>query len=195
MFCIRQSFVSGTAAATAALLLAAGMAPAQSTGGFYYETYRYGYNPGYYARRYPAAYDSASFGPYRTVTKTTPGAVSAGALLRPAPAPSGAPQGGASWLSAASPRVAQLQTVAPGTSARLELRVPEAAEVWFGEVRAVQTGALRVFESPPLAPGKEYVYEVRVVWQVGGREVAESREVTVRAGEQVADSFPRAAAE
>jgi uncharacterized protein (TIGR03000 family) len=177
-----------------ALLLAVGTATAQSTGGYYYyETYRYGYNPGYYARRHLAGHDS--FGPYATVTKTTPGALSAGARLRSAPAPSGTPQGGASRLSAVSPRPAQNQAVAPGTSARLELRVPEAAEVWFGDVRAVQTGALRVFESPPLAPGKEYVYEVRVVWQAGGRDVAESREVTVRAGQQVAESFPRAAAE
>jgi hypothetical protein len=30
----------------------------QGAGGYYYETYRYGYNPGYYARQYVIVHDS-----------------------------------------------------------------------------------------------------------------------------------------
>jgi uncharacterized protein (TIGR03000 family) len=179
--------------ATAALLIAARPAPAQSAGGYYYETFRYGYNPGYYARRYPvpsAEYQSLNFGPYRTATKTAPGVVSPGAYLRVAPAASpAAPHGGS------APASVRVQAAAPEGRARLELRVPEDAAVWFGDVRTEQTGTRRQFESPPLTPGKEYVYAVRVVWQEAGKEVQESRDVTVRAGEQLSATFPLTKAE
>ena len=63
-------------------------------------------------------------------------------------------------------------------------------------MRSSQTGPYRQFVTPPLTAGKEYVYQVRVVWQAGAKEVAESRDITVRTGDRLAtESFPRAAAE
>jgi uncharacterized protein (TIGR03000 family) len=184
--------------ATAALLLAVRPAPAQSAGGYYYETFRYGYNPGYYARRYPvpsADYYGLYFGPCRTATKTAPGVVSPGAIVRYAPAQPAAPQGGGAAVAAAVSRSVRVPAAESEPRARLELRVPKDAAVWFGDVRTEQTGALRLFESPPLAPGKEYVYTVRVAWQEAGNQVEESRDMTVRAGEQLTATFPLPKAE
>jgi hypothetical protein len=49
------------ALAALALLVPARPAPAQGPGRYYYETYGYGYNPGYYARHCPPPAPGASF--------------------------------------------------------------------------------------------------------------------------------------
>jgi uncharacterized protein (TIGR03000 family) len=159
----------------------------QGPGGYYYETYRYGYNPGYYARHYPSPPAAGALG--RT------GSGGAGYWYHvPGPAaaaPAGSP-----------PRQAlELRLVAPETSgpaeaaAQIELRVPADAEVWIDGARTTQTGAVRRFVSPPLPPGREYSYEVRVGWKDAGREVTQSRRLAVRAGSLVPAAFPAPAGE
>jgi uncharacterized protein (TIGR03000 family) len=78
---------------------------------------------------------------------------------------------------------------------QIVVRVPAAATVWFDDSPTSQTGGLRSFESPPLAPDKEYFYRVKVRWQEGGRDVTRTREVAVHAGDRLNLSFgPSAAA-
>jgi uncharacterized protein (TIGR03000 family) len=73
--------------------------------------------------------------------------------------------------------------------ARVEVRVPPAADVWFGSVRTKQTGAARLFESPELTPGKQYAYEVRARWREGGNEVERTRRIIVSAGARAVVDF------
>jgi hypothetical protein len=78
MFCPRLLLPWAATLAALALLLAARPAPAQGEVGYYYETFHYGYNPGYYARRYttpPAGFEGG-------YTKTAPTPAAAGARLR-----------------------------------------------------------------------------------------------------------------
>jgi uncharacterized protein (TIGR03000 family) len=73
--------------------------------------------------------------------------------------------------------------------AQFTLRVPPGAQVWFGGAATTSTGATRVFDSPPLPPGRSYRYQVRVRWQEGGRPVERTRLVTFRAGDQLTLDF------
>ena len=66
--------------------------------------------------------------------------------------------------------------------ARIWLSVPADAQVWFDGEPTKQTGELRHFVSPPLAPGRSYTYDVRVRWTKDGKPVEEERRVRVRAG-------------
>jgi uncharacterized protein (TIGR03000 family) len=74
-------------------------------------------------------------------------------------------------------------------TARITVRVAPDAQVWFENTATRQTGALREFESPLLAPGKTYTYDIRAQWRVGGREVTQSRKVSVHAGARVTVDF------
>jgi uncharacterized protein (TIGR03000 family) len=154
----------------------------QSTGGHYYETYQYGYNPGYYARRYPAppvfvvpSKMAPSFTPYMYYVPA-PKRVSSKSLGASGFAVRILPEGGRLALT--------------DTSAWIELQVPADARVWFGGEETTQKGTLRQFVSPPLAPGRQYTYEVRASWKEGGREVTESRRLNLGAGNRLSASFP-----
>ena len=74
-------------------------------------------------------------------------------------------------------------------AAEVRLQVPAGAEVWFDEHKTVRNGNVREYVSPPLAPGKEYTYEVRVRWQDRGRPMVQTRKVRVRAGARVSIDF------
>jgi uncharacterized protein (TIGR03000 family) len=50
---------------------------------------------------------------------------------------------------------------------------------------------MRRFVSPLLKPGREYTYQVRARWMEDGREVVQSRRVTVSAGAEVSVDFTR----
>ena len=76
--------------------------------------------------------------------------------------------------------------------ARIRLVVPADAQVWFGNEATRQRGATRYFESPPLAPGHQYVYDVKVQWRdQDGREVTRTRQVDVSANANVSADFTR----
>jgi uncharacterized protein (TIGR03000 family) len=171
------------------LPIVASSARAQNASGYYYETFRYGYNPGYYARRFPVPVPGSVnqfFGLDRAGAKTMPSTVTAGAYLQYAPAPSGGgPRAAADrrWTRAAPHAAADI-------TALIELQVPDGAQVWFADQRTKQTGLLRRYVSPPLAPGREYTYTVRVVWMESGREVVETRDIAVGAGDRLNATFP-----
>jgi len=78
--------------------------------------------------------------------------------------------------------------------AHFTLEVPAAAEVFLEGVKTRQTGTNRVFVSPRLIPGKQYVYEVRVRWTENGNLVEQTRSLTVAAGQRLTVRIPEAAA-
>jgi uncharacterized protein (TIGR03000 family) len=79
---------------------------------------------------------------------------------------------------------------AEGDSAvRLELAVPNTAEVWVEGVLTKQTGRERQFVSPPLEPGVEYTYNVRARWSQDRRSIDRTHLVPVRAGDVVRVDF------
>jgi uncharacterized protein (TIGR03000 family) len=80
-------------------------------------------------------------------------------------------------------------TAAPGTAATVRVRVPSSASVFFEGEPTAATGPDRLFESPPLAPGRSYRYDIKAVWEDNGREVVRTRSVTVHAGERVSVNF------
>jgi uncharacterized protein (TIGR03000 family) len=182
------------------LLLAPRPVSGQSADGYYYETFRYGYNPGFYARHYPVPSTesySLYFGPYHlSASKTWPGLITAGASVYYAPPVSAvATQAGAKppirgrWpVRAESPE----QT---DTAVQLKFRVPEGAQVWLGGVQTQQTGSLRHYVTPPLTPGQEYTYEARVTWKEQGKEMVQLQTFRLHAGDHVSASFPVAVAQ
>jgi uncharacterized protein (TIGR03000 family) len=68
---------------------------------------------------------------------------------------------------------------------RLEVRVPANAEIWIDGAKTVQSGALREFISPPIEPGRNYAYELKVKWMENGAEREQVRNVAVRPGQLV----------
>jgi uncharacterized protein (TIGR03000 family) len=60
--------------------------------------------------------------------------------------------------------------------------LPENARVYFGDHRTTSTGMLREYISPPLEPGQNYTYTVRVDWVEDGKNVTQTHEFRVRAG-------------
>jgi uncharacterized protein (TIGR03000 family) len=155
--------------------------------GMAYDTYRHGYNPGYYAQPYPVSPHGVAPGhsggypsSARPAEPGKGGSAPAGTYSYPwrpsTPSSQPAPSG-----PAAAP------TAAP---AEIELHVPADAEVWFDDTKTTQEGTSRWYVSPPLASGRSYSYEVRVRWMESGRPVTQTRRVPVRAGGQVSLTFP-----
>jgi uncharacterized protein (TIGR03000 family) len=76
------------------------------------------------------------------------------------------------------------------TTALLEVRVPVSdADIWFQGERTSATGAVRLFRTPVLVPGRSYSYELMALWGDGGRDVKEVRRVPIKAGDRVTVDF------
>jgi uncharacterized protein (TIGR03000 family) len=84
----------------------------------------------------------------------------------------------------------------PGTGpaladvARITVQVPADAEVLFDGHKTRAKGAVRQFETPPLAPGKPFHYEVVARWKKNGRQVTQREAIPVSAGSRVRLDFP-----
>lgn len=162
--------------------LAVRPAHGQGTGGYYYESFMYGYNPGYFASRYRVR-----------PLPVLPGKLAPFSLpyvyYVPAPAATPAKRSGAQPVDIRI-RYAAVTPARADAPVQIDLQVPADAQVWFGGQKTTQTGTLRSFESPPLTAGRTYTYEVRATWKEGGREVTESRRLAIRAGERLTATFP-----
>jgi uncharacterized protein (TIGR03000 family) len=77
------------------------------------------------------------------------------------------------------------------TSAHVIVRLPADARIWFDDAAMTTKGAVRQFDSPPLVPGSRYSYNVRAQWAENGREVTQTQQVAVTAGQHVEVDFPR----
>jgi uncharacterized protein (TIGR03000 family) len=69
--------------------------------------------------------------------------------------------------------------------ATVRMSVPSGARVWFEDEPTSQTGRDRLFVSPALTPGRNYVYHVRVQWDDDGKAVERHRDVAVHAGDRI----------
>jgi uncharacterized protein (TIGR03000 family) len=68
-------------------------------------------------------------------------------------------------------------------SALLVAHLPADARLWLEDAPTKQWGTLRQFVSPPLTPGKSYLYTVRVEWPEDGRWVSQAHSFPVHAGD------------
>jgi uncharacterized protein (TIGR03000 family) len=66
---------------------------------------------------------------------------------------------------------------------RLRVIVPPNAVVWVAGERTTLTGPARDFLTPPLTPGRDYVYRVRARWMTESGPTEEMREVRIRANQ------------
>src|SRR5439155_12546832 len=78
----------------------------------------------------------------------------------------------------------------PSNTAHVTVTVPADAEIWFQGTKTTSTGAVREYQSPPLAPGTRYTYELRARWSQNGHEVTQTQQVEVTAGIRVNAHFP-----
>lgn len=78
----------------------------------------------------------------------------------------------------------------PEPCAQFTIAVPANATVWLEGVATRQTGPVRRFVTPPLDPSESYGYTVRACWHDGERWVEQSKEIAVRAGDNVGITFP-----
>jgi uncharacterized protein (TIGR03000 family) len=72
-----------------------------------------------------------------------------------------------------------------GNAVTIRMTVPSGARVYFDGAATSQTGADRAFVSPPLTPGREYVYQIRVQWEENGKTLERNRKVKVHAGDRI----------
>jgi uncharacterized protein (TIGR03000 family) len=82
-----------------------------------------------------------------------------------------------------------------GLPALIDIKMPCFGELWVDGAPTEQLGTDRLFRSPPLEKGGEYVYVLRARWADGtGKTVEETQRVHVHCGERVLVVFPKAAA-
>jgi uncharacterized protein (TIGR03000 family) len=66
-------------------------------------------------------------------------------------------------------------------SAAIEVRIPDGAKLYFGEIGTGQTSGTWTYWTPPLLVGWDYKYTLKVETQSGGSARTDTREVIVRA--------------
>ena len=66
----------------------------------------------------------------------------------------------------------------------LRVSLPESATLTVEGVKTTETGGLRMFVSPPIDPGYDYVYDVTATWKEGDKEVTRTKKVHVAPGNQ-----------
>jgi uncharacterized protein (TIGR03000 family) len=85
----------------------------------------------------------------------------------------------------------QANTAANANTVALVAHLPQDAQIWIDDFQSKQKGEVRQFESPPLKPGQDFKYTVRVNWFEDGRPVSQARVLHVHAGEvQCIDLVP-----
>ena len=72
--------------------------------------------------------------------------------------------------------------VATEYSARINVKVPDGATVWFDGKKTVQGGTERNFVTPPLDTGKTFSYDLQAAWPQGNRLITQTRKIEFTAG-------------
>ena len=81
-------------------------------------------------------------------------------------------------------------TVDEAQPVTMTVDVPKAdAKVFLNGQATSSSGMERVFQSPPVNPGMDYVYSVTAQWTEDGKMVEQKRDVQVKAGESVKVDF------
>jgi uncharacterized protein (TIGR03000 family) len=88
-----------------------------------------------------------------------------------------------------SPSVSQSLYYTPSAAddrAHVTVEVPApTAQLWLQGQQMMQTGMVRTFDSPPLAPGHNYTYTVRARWLQNGTMNDQTQTVRIRPGQDV----------
>jgi uncharacterized protein (TIGR03000 family) len=137
-------------------------------------TYRHGYDPGYYGSSRLPIDPGAKLG-----QAITQGASQYWYMPR---SPESAPRPTTAYVVRVT-RLPQKMLEEDPNAALIVAHVPGDAQISFEGEPMVQKGDLRLFTSPPLTPGKNYTYTVRIRWAEAGRQVSQTGLVPVRAGE------------
>lgn len=81
-------------------------------------------------------------------------------------------------------------TTSSASCCRVDVRMPHPeAELWVNRTKTGTSGAERTFETPDLATGKEFRYELVAKWKKDGGEVTSTRSVVVTSGTSVSVDF------
>jgi uncharacterized protein (TIGR03000 family) len=83
------------------------------------------------------------------------------------------------------------QAPAYDNTANLTLVVPEGTELWFNGTKISTTGTKREFVTPPLTPGKDFIYEIKARWRENGKPVEQNQSVKVQANSWKVVDFTR----
>jgi uncharacterized protein (TIGR03000 family) len=67
----------------------------------------------------------------------------------------------------------------------IDVLTPATAEITFEGAKTTQTGSRRLFISPPIKSGQNYIYEINVKWLENGKPIAHTRKLPVRAGQRL----------
>jgi uncharacterized protein (TIGR03000 family) len=91
-----------------------------------------------------------------------------------------------SWLATG---LLAAQTPAPSEPARIKVYLPSDAVLHVDGALTQATGEIRNFVSPPLQPGRKFVYTLRATWKEGGKEIQRERTVRVEADKETVVDF------
>lgn len=78
-----------------------------------------------------------------------------------------------------------------GGGARLTIELPAMAKLFVDGKPTTGTAAVRQFHTPELAAGQKFFYDFRAEVEVNGVVEVEEKRVVVRAGDVLAESFPK----
>jgi uncharacterized protein (TIGR03000 family) len=78
-------------------------------------------------------------------------------------------------------------------AAVIEVKMPCYGDLWVDGVPTNQLGTDRLFTSPPLEKGGEYIYVLRARWVENGQTIEQTQEVRVHCGDRVQVAFPKPA--
>jgi uncharacterized protein (TIGR03000 family) len=67
----------------------------------------------------------------------------------------------------------------------VRLSLPPDARVWFEGQETQQRGSDRLYVSPPMEAGKNFVYHIKAQWMESGKQVVHTKDVNVRAGDWI----------
>jgi uncharacterized protein (TIGR03000 family) len=79
-----------------------------------------------------------------------------------------------------------------GLAAIIDVKMPCFGELWVDGFPTEQLGTDRLFRSPPLERGCEYIYVVKARWlDAEGKPVEQSQPVRIHSGERILVVFPK----
>lgn len=81
-------------------------------------------------------------------------------------------------------------TLNPSVTGRFQVEVPPEAQVWIEGKPTNQVGAQRAFASPPLQPGKTYLYEIKARWLENGKPIEQTQTIALQIGTNGNVKFP-----
>jgi uncharacterized protein (TIGR03000 family) len=152
-----------------------------------YATTRSAYPPVFYTSLYyPGIYGSHAYGVVASGSRTVRAIYTRVEPLTPYDLATAPPAGTRAEVPERAPVELRPAPAALSQPARINVVLPADATLSFQGIEMKTTGIVREFESPPLAPGRTYGYDVRATWKAkDGGKVVRTRHLTVRAGDRL----------